>query len=270
METASPQRVALITGGSSGIGLALAHELAKRKYHLLLVSNQELALRECKLDIEKKHGVSCLTYCIDLTIADAPQMVFKFCESNRLEVEILINNAGILLFSEVVAADAEKLHSILQLHVTVPSKMSHLFGKLMVSRRSGHILNVSSISSVMPYPGISLYGPTKTYLRYFTRALRGEMKIYNVNVTCLIPGATATSLYDPNRVNLPLAMKLGIMKSPEFVARKAVSALFQRNAECIPGVLNKVIMVLIPLVPMWLIHLVHRKTDFLEKGKNTL
>jgi hypothetical protein len=266
----SSKRFALITGGSSGIGLAIAHELARRKFSLLLVSNQETALQESKTAIEKQHEITCYTYCIDLALPDAPKRVYEYCTLQQIEVEILVNNAGILLFSELVAADPDKLDSILQLHVTLPTKMCNCFGRQMVSRGRGHILNVSSISSVMPYPGISVYGPTKTYLRYFSRALRSEMKIYGVNVTCLIPGATATALYDPNRVNLPLALKLGVMKSPAYVARKAVRRLFKRKAECIPGFLNKVIMVLMPLIPMRVIHWVHRHSDFLEKGKKHL
>jgi hypothetical protein len=266
----SSKTFALITGGSSGIGLAIAHELARRRFPLLLVSNQETALQESKAAIIKQHEITCYTCCIDLALPDAPQRVFEYCTSQQIEVEILVNNAGILLFSELVAANAEKLDSILQLHVTLPTKMCNCFGRIMVSRGRGHILNVSSISSVMPYPGISVYGPTKTYLRYFSRALRSEMKIFGVNVTCLIPGATATALYDPNRINLPLALKLGVMKSPEFVAQKAVRRLFSRKAECIPGFLNKVIVALMPLIPMRLIQLIHRHTGFLEKGKKHL
>jgi short-subunit dehydrogenase len=76
-------------------------------------------------------------------------------------------------------------------------------------------------------------------MRYFSHALRSEMKLYNVNVTCLIPGATETGLYDPNRVNLTLAKELGVMQTADVVAKKGIDAMFKNKAECIPGWLNK-------------------------------
>jgi hypothetical protein len=124
-----------------------------------------------------------------------------------------------------------------------------LFGEKMVKNKRGYILNVSSISAVMPYPVISLYGPTKTFLRSFTRAIRTELRREGVYVTCLIPGATATSLYEPYEVNIPLALRLGVMKKPAVVARAGVSALFANRPECIPGFMNKLVVRLLPLIP---------------------
>ena len=129
----------------------------------------------------------------------------------------------------------------------------------MVMCRTGFILNVSSISAVMPYPGISLYGPTKAYLRCFTRAIGTEMKLYGVRVTCLIPGATATALYDQHNFNAPLLMKLGILKKPETVAKVGIKALFSGRAECIPGLLNKLIVFLFPIIPHFIIGLINKR-----------
>lgn len=261
---------ALITGGSSGIGWAIALELAQRQYPIVLVSNQEEALKECQTRIERDFGVACHVLNLDLAQPSAAQSVFDFCQSKGIEVEILVNNAGVLLFSEVASAPVDKMHIILQLHVYTPTMLCRLFGAQMRERRSGHILNVSSISSVMPYPGISIYGPTKTYMRYFSRALRSEMRLYNVNVTCLIPGATQTALYDPNRVNLSLAKKVGVMATAEFVARRAVRAMFRRCAQVVPGFLNKLTMWFVPWVPAWIIVLIHRKTNLIKKGEQHL
>jgi short-subunit dehydrogenase len=139
------------------------------------------------------------------------------------------------------------------LHLHTPTLLCRLFGEQMKSRKQGHILNVSSISAVMPYPMISLYGPTKTYLRYFTRALRTEMKPYGVNVTCLIPGATITGLYNLEQVNVARLKAFGIFHTPEFVASKAVKGLLRRKAVIVPGLLNKITIRLMPLVPSFII-----------------
>ena len=140
----------------------------------------------------------------------------------------------------------------------------------MKKMEKGYILNVSSISSVMPYPGISLYGPTKTFMRYFTRAFRSEMKIYNVHVTCLLPGATETGLYDPNKVNLKLAKRTGIMQTADFVSNKAINALFKNKAECIPGIINKLTVWFLPILPSWLIFQIHKNTNLIQKGNQVL
>jgi short-subunit dehydrogenase len=257
--------VALITGGSSGIGLAIARELARRSYSLLLVSNQPEALTSVKKEMEENEGVSCYVLDIDLTQNHAVQQIEDFVNRNNLAVDILVNNAGIMVFSEVANTPVEILVAILKLHVHVPTQLCSLFGAAMKQNKFGYILNVSSISAVMPYPGISLYGPTKTYMRYFSRALRSEMKEYHVKVTCLMPGATATALFDAEKVNMVLAKRLGIMHSAEFVAAKAVSALFRNKSEFIPGILNKVIMFLLPLVPTFIIELINHNTNYLEK-----
>lgn len=265
MNTPSKLKVALITGGSSGIGLAIARELARRRHSLLLVSNQPEALTQVKKELEQNEGISCFVLDVDLTNDHAVVQIADFVNRNNLKVDILVNNAGIMIFSEVANIQDELLDAILKLHVHVPTKLCNLFGATMKENKSGYILNVSSISSVMPYPGISLYGPTKTYLRYFSRALRSEMKEYHVKVTCLMPGATATSLFDPENVNMVLAKRLGVMHSADFVATKAVRALFGNKAECVPGILNKVAMFLLPFVPTFVIELINHKTNYLEK-----
>ncbi len=263
-ENQDSREVALITGGSSGIGLAIAHELAKRKYPLLLVSNQENKLIECKFEIENKFGVQCHTLFADLsTEASIPQII-DFCQNHGLSVTILVNNAGTLIFSEVVEVPENKVHAILHLHMVAPTMLCRIFGEQMKRNKYGYILNVSSISAVMPFPGISLYGPTKTYMRYFTRALRTEMKPYGVCVTCLLPGATATAMHNPEKVNIGLAKKLRVMHDPEIVAKKAVYAMFWNKAESIPGFINKITMVFLPLLPAFIVDLIYRNTRFSE------
>lgn len=261
---------ALVTGGSSGIGFALAKELAQRGFHLLLVSNQEEELGKCKQQIEQQFPIRCYTLYKDLSATNSAQEIFDFCTQNNLDISVLINNAGILLFSEIVATPVKKVNAILQLHMYTPTVLCRLFGEQMKNEGKGFVLNVSSISAVMPYPGISLYGPTKTYMRYFTRAFRNEMKRYNVNVTCLIPGATETALYDPNRINLSLAKNLGIMQTAETVARAGIKALLKNKAECIPGFLNKLTVWVLPLVPSWLIRQIHERTNLVRTGSNAL
>jgi len=266
MNISDKSRVALITGGSSGIGLAIAHELARRGYSLLLVSNQQNELAVCQAEFEKQYELKCYTFYLDLARESAGSELFNFCQEQLMYVAVVVNNAGFMNFSEVAETPFEKVQAMLHVHMVTPTEICRLFGKEMKDRKSGFILNTSSISSVMPYPGISLYGPSKTYMRYFTRALRSEMKEYGVKVSCLIPGATATPLHDAEKVNMRLHKRLHIMHSAEYVASRAVRALFKNKAECVPGLLNKIIMLVVPLVPTWLIELINHRTNWLKKN----
>lgn len=261
---------AIITGGTSGIGLEMARILAKKGYDLFIVSNQEEQLGEVKAELENNYGVSCFTLNLDLSHPNSAQILYNHCKENNWVIDVLINNAGMLVFSEVIATNTKRVETILQLHINTPSLLCHYFGEDMRNRGKGNILNVSSISSVMPYPGISLYGPSKTYMRYFTRAFRTEMKIYDVNVTCLLPGATETGLYDPKRINLKLAKRLGIMQTANHVAEKAIKALFKNKAECIPGIINKLTVWFLPLLPNWLIFQIHKRSGLIKKGSQAL
>ena len=175
-------------------------------------------------------------------------------------VEVLVNNAGVLAYGEVINLKKKRTKNILQLHMNTPVMLCRLFGKRMAKNYKGYILNISSISASMPYPTISLYGPTKSFLRQFTKALRMELKGSNVNVTCLIPGPTATNLYDENKINFPLPEVFGIVKKPEEVAKAGVTALFNNKAEKIPGVINKLIMVIVPIIPIFIIGVIYKKT----------
>jgi uncharacterized protein len=251
-------KYALVTGASSGIGWHISKELAQKGYSIIAVSNQPEQLEQLKNELESANAISVKTVNMDLAQAGAAKEIFQYCESGRLEVEVLVNNAGILVIGEVVKVDYSKAASILQLHIATPALLCHLFGKKMMVRKRGYILNVSSISAVMPYPVISFYGPTKTFIRSFTRALRTEMRGNGIYVTCLLPGATATALYDAHAVNVPLAMKLGVMKKPEVVAHAGLKSLFAGRAECIPGTINKLIVLLLPLIPNFVITVIYR------------
>ena len=258
MNIESQNNIALITGGSSGIGLAIAHELAALNYNLLLVSNQSENLVLAKKTFEETYNINCRVLDLDLANTTAPQQIVDFCAANQLQVEVLINNAGRLIMSEITDISPDDISRIIQLHVHTPTMLCRLFGAEMKARRQGHIMNVSSISAVMPYPIISLYGPTKTYLRYFTRALRTEMQPHGVNVTCLIPGATITGLYNLTEVNVSLLKSLGIFHTPQFVSRKAVRGLMRRKARVVPGLINKITMVFMPWMPTFIIARLNR------------
>ena len=259
-----PETFALVTGGSSGIGLEIAKLLAARGYSLVLVSNQEEHLNQLKQELSAQYKVKVETLSINLARSEAASEVFNFCRQNNLEVEVLVNNAGFFFFGHITDADMVKAQAKIHLHIMTSSLLCTLFGNEMRKRRKGFILNNSSISAYKDFPGIGYYGATKSYIKSFTRSLRTELKFYGVHVTCLCPGATATNLYDPNMIDVELGKKLGIMMSAEKVARLGVQGLFNDKAVVIPGFMTKVMLFLALLTPQWVIYEIRKRTKFLK------
>ncbi len=230
---------ALVTGASSGLGWYLSVELVGRGYNLIAVSNQPEELEELKKKLEEANNNTVITVNMDLAEENAAKFLFDYCEENNYQVDILVNNAGMLIYGEVLTVEYSRARSILNLHMTTPALLCRLFGEKMRQKGHGYILNVSSISAVMPYPTISLYGPTKSFIRNFSRALRTEMKPTGVSVTCLLPGAMDTRLLKEYKSKLKLAKRIRVVKHPKKVAPIAIKAVFRNRSECIPGMLNK-------------------------------
>ena len=186
------RETALITGGSAGIGYEIAKILGSMGCDLVLASNERDRLNAIKREFEKKYRIKVTVIAADLARQDAAARLYGACRRKRLTVDVLVNNAGTFFFCEAVMADSDRAMRLMNLHIITPSMLCALFGRGMKERRHGYILNVASISGYRDFPGISFYGSSKRYLRSFTKSLRCEMKKYNVKVTCLSPGATAT------------------------------------------------------------------------------
>jgi short-subunit dehydrogenase len=262
-EIMKEKNYALITGSSSGIGYEYAHILAAQGYNLVLVSNEEEKLETVRKELQEKFNITSVAFFMDLADPEAARDLYKRCSEKGIQVDVLINNAGIFFFGEVVKTDPDKASKMIQLHVLTPSILCLLFGKDMKKRRYGYILNTASISTDMPYPGIALYSATKQYIKSLSRALRSEMLDYNVSVTCLCPGAVATNLFDRNVIDYKKAMRYGIMMSADKVAKIALAAMFRRKAVVIPGFINKVFSFLVRITPQWIIILIRRNTRLL-------
>jgi hypothetical protein len=221
-------------------------------------------LDNLKKSLEQAYGITVIIFSTDLARENSAQQIFEFCEKHSLTVEVLVNNAGMFIFGETVTADYSAMRSMLNLHMVTPVLLSRMFCESMIRRGIGYIMNISSITAVMPYPGISLYGPTKAFIRHFTRAIRTEMKLYGVKVTCLLPGAVSTAFYGTDKYNTPVFRLLGLMKTPQTVAKAGVNALFNNRPECVPGLLNKIIVFLLPLVPHSIISLINKRTNLVR------
>lgn len=244
---------ALITGASSGIGLEYAHQLGRAGWNLIIVSNRAEDNITIAKELSTKYNIVVEPLYADLTCPKAAEMLYSHVQRLGIEVDIVINNAGMLLFAKLTHTPAEQLEKIINLHCTTPAKLCRLFAADMAKRKRGHILIMSSITAWTPYPTISLYAATKSFLRSFAQSLWYELRGEGVSVTVVFPSAVDTSFYNLDYTMRHRLLRCGVMLPPESVARKALKAMFRGRRRCLPGIITKIEAAICWLLPAWVL-----------------
>ena len=242
-------KYALVTGASSGIGAEYARLLAEDGHNVIVASNRDGENRRVAESLRRDCGVNAEPLYTDLTEPDAAEKIYAWCRERKIEVDILVSNAGILHFGLLTHTDTAAVDRIVALHCTAPAKLCRLFGADMCRRREGRILLMSSITAWTPYPTMSLYGATKSFLRNFGTSLRLELRGSGVSVTTVFPGAVDTPLYDLTPQRRRLLRRLGLMMSAREVARRALRAMIHSRKSCTPGLAAKIETLLCRLLP---------------------
>lgn len=186
----------LITGASNGIGLELAKIHAKQGGDLVLVARSADKLAQLAEELRSQYGVSVTVIAQDLAAPQAAQAVFAETERLGIQVDILMNNAGIGGHGRFFERELAKEQQMIQLNITALTELTHLYLQGMVARRRGKILNVSSTASFMPGPLQAVYYASKAYVTSFSQAVAEEVREFGVTVTALCPGAVATGFVD--------------------------------------------------------------------------
>jgi len=252
---------ALVTGASSGIGLEISRELAKRGYPILMVSNEEEKLARLSAEFQSEYKIKAVPYYMDLALADSAQKLYNYCVENGIKIEILVNNAGMFFFKDIVDTVPSRIETIINLQVLTPAMLCRLFAEQMIRENiKGYILNMSSIAAWMMMPGITLYNSTKSFLYCFSRAMRRETIEHGISITTICPGAVATGLYNLSQRYLNLGVRLGIILPPQRLAVLALKKMFKRKAKYIPsGFINNLFTFLVNLIPEWAIKKIRKK-----------
>ena len=241
--------VALITGGSSGMGLEFARQLAGRGYDLLLVSNKEDDLAKAYEELVSEYKVQIQTRFQDLSEPRAADDLFAWCQGKDILPDVLVNNAGMFFFKELEVSDLDRIQAMVNLHVTTVTRLCILFSQAMKERGSGRILIVSSMAAKLPTPGITIYSATKAYLRSFGKSLSFETKPYGVSVTTVCPAAIATPLYNLKDKWLRLGVRVRLIHTPQWLVRRALKAMFKGRRLISPSIMNVYLPVLIASLP---------------------
>lgn len=246
--------VCLVSGASSGIGEAIAHCFAKAGFDLLLVARNEEKLQGLAKSLREQFGVRCFVEPCDLAKLGAAAALARRIEGQNLEVDVLINNAGVLEQGAFVNISTERHQEIIDLNISGLTAMLSEFLPPMQKRGRGKIVNVASIAAFQPGVGLASYAASKAYVLSLSEALAEECKGSGVTVTTLCPGITATNMV------ATLLSKNSALSVPEFmvsdaaqVAQQAYQACMHGKAIQVPGMINLAITVVTRATPKWLV-----------------
>lgn len=247
-------KVTLITGASGGIGEALANKLAERKHNLLLVARKAEKLdKQCK-QLTEKFGINAQFIAADLAKSETAEQVFAETQKRGLEIEMLINNAGIGSGGEFSQINLKSELELLQLNNSSLVALTYLFVQEMQKRKSGSIINVASLAAFMPIPYMATYSASKVFVRSFTEAITKECKPYNIHVMLLCPGLTKTNFNNAAGIENEKGKALNTeyndsTQTPEQVADEALKALDKGKHFIVSGTKNKWLANLVALIP---------------------
>ncbi|MFN6564708.1 MAG: SDR family NAD(P)-dependent oxidoreductase [Nostoc sp. ChiSLP01] len=241
---------ALITGASSGIGKAFAQELAARKTNLVLVARSEDKLNQLAKELKQEYKVEVDVIAKDLTEANAAAGVFDATKTKGLTIDLLINNAGFGCYGDFAESDGERQVKIVQLNILALVDLTHKFLPIMRQRRSGSIINVSSITGFQPIPYLSVYAASKAFILSFSEALWAENRQYGVRILVTCPGPIETNFFAEANFPPALAGSTEKVYSSEEVVRESLKALEEWQPTVIIGdVATQIRSTLARLVP---------------------
>lgn len=261
---------ALVTGAASGMGRIYCHQLALKGYNIIMVDINQAGLEQTRSQVEELVNTSdevpqdskglfkVMILQQDLSTMDAADKVYERTQAEGCEVEVLVNNAGVMYCQAIDRTSERMLRLIMMVHMNTPLMLCRKYVGQMKERGCGYILNISSLAAWMNWPGIGMYGSTKRFVRDYSRELRIECIKTGVSVTNAYFGAVDTPLIPLKPGLRKLARGLAVMISPEKAVKRALRATFHRRKGTMPGLLNKIFFPFIVILPDCLLGWIYR------------
>jgi short-subunit dehydrogenase len=208
----------VITGGSKGMGKAMAEKFASHGHNLLLCSRKEGELEELKKQIESKYNVKVYYYAADLSDKTSAIEFGKWVLTKKDTVDILINNAGQFIPGSIYNEEDGTLEKMIGINLYAAYHLTRTLLPAMMPKKAGHIFNISSIAALKAYSNGGAYSISKFAIAGFSKNLREEMKAYNIKVTTVYPGAVYTSSWFGSGVEKERIMEEGDIADMIFTA----------------------------------------------------
>lgn len=274
---------ALVTGAGSGIGRCYALRLAALGYNLVLAGNCREPLEAVRNEIcsagaaadgaDRKAASSTAGFRpdvriveIDLARVDAAAALWEAVRREGAVVDVLVNNAGIFSFCDILQTPAERIERIILLHDLTNTQLCRMAAADMVRRGCrGHILNMSSFSLWMPFPGLALYSASKAYLRSFSVAFAKEVREHGIRVTAVCPAGVATDLYGLPPRWQRIGTRLGVLITADSCARRGLRALWRGRRCIVPDWWNRMWIPLCKMLPMCVLRPIRKFTMKFQK-----
>ncbi len=244
------KRVAVVTGATSGIGAAFARRLAGSGYDLVITGRREQVIHSLAAEIREAHSVGVTVVLVELAEKRDVEKLVRVIDGCDA-VEVLVNNAGfghrLGFFEDDFAGQAR----MIAVHNQVAALLVHAVVPAMKRRGRGAIINVSSLMAFFPLPGSEIYSSTKAFLKMFSESLALTLHGQNIRVQALCPGLTRTDFHERIDLDSRWLRNRGLLRwmHPDRVARISLRALEGKRVVVIPGILNRLLVCVIRLIP---------------------
>ncbi len=251
------RQTALITGASSGIGLELARLFAKDGSSLFLVARREEKLKVLRDELLLEWpNIKIDILAIDLSKENGPRLIYEYAQKNKIAVSILVNNAGVGCSGKFADTDLHAQLNMIQLNNASLVELTYLFLQPMKQMKAGKILIVGSTAGFQPGPFMLCYYASKAFVNSFSEGLAEELKNQGISVTLLAPGATATEFSQVAGIESTALFRSPFVMSAIDVAQRGYQDFKKNKVLCIPGYLNKFLIMSLRLMPRSWVRLV--------------
>jgi short-subunit dehydrogenase len=241
---------ALVSGGSKGIGYAIARALARRKYNLLLIARDTTALESAKNKLESEFKVHVDILVFDLSLENSAEIIAKWCNEKDIQLKMLCNVTGIGGSADYLSVPLADIRYLFRLNTEPGMALIFYLLPLLKKNSPSYILNVSSMAGLAPIASKNVYSAAKSAMIFFSSSLKYQLKKDNISVSCLCPGPVFTK----PAIEKDTIKKLGRlgrkMAIPvEKIGETAIQKTLQGKSIIIPGILPSAIALLLRLAP---------------------
>jgi short-subunit dehydrogenase len=241
--------VVVVTGGSQGIGLALARQFARARQDLLLIARQPEPLEDAAAAIRAECKVEVATLALDITAPDAIARIEAALARHGGHADVLVNSAGMGLAGPFLEHSEEQVNQLVDLNVRALTALTRHFLAGMRTRGRGGILNLASLGGYAPGPYQAAYYASKAYVISLSEALAAETAGEGVRVCALAPGPVATSFHQRMRGESGLYLQLVPVSTPESVARAGYLGFTLGWRVTVPGLISPLLTLVLRVMP---------------------